>query len=59
MKYYDLNEDEQEILDGVEDGEFKSSPDLQGRKKELRAYAKEMSTSSKPKPPKKACRTRL
>ncbi len=40
MKYYDLNEDEQEILDGVEDGEFKSSPDLQGRKKELRAYAK-------------------
>ena len=40
MKYYDIDEDEQKILDAVEDGEFESIPDLKKRKEELKAYAK-------------------
>ncbi|HEU5186916.1 MAG TPA: hypothetical protein VFT87_00265 [Candidatus Saccharimonadales bacterium] len=40
MKYYDLDEDEQKILDTVENGEFESMPDLKKRKEELKSYAK-------------------
>lgn len=40
MKYYDIDEDEQKILDAVEGGEFESAPHLKKRKEELRSYAK-------------------
>ncbi|HJQ07949.1 MAG TPA: hypothetical protein VJ836_00540 [Candidatus Saccharimonadales bacterium] len=40
MKYYDIEEDEQKLLDAVEDGEFESMPDLKKRKEELKSYAK-------------------
>ncbi|EDK72418.1 conserved hypothetical protein [candidate division TM7 genomosp. GTL1] len=40
MKYYDLNKDEQKLLDAVENDEFKSTPDLKQRKAVLKSYAK-------------------
>lgn len=40
MKYYDLDAEEQEVLDAVENGEFKSASDLPKRKAELQSYAK-------------------
>jgi len=40
MKYYDLDKDEQEILDALENGELESVPDLEERKKELKTIAK-------------------
>lgn len=40
MKYYDIDEDEQKILDAIEGGEFESTPDLKKRKEELKSYAK-------------------
>jgi predicted DNA binding CopG/RHH family protein len=40
MKYYDLDDEEREILEVVESGEAKSVPDLEKRKAELQSYAK-------------------
>lgn len=40
MKYYDIDEDEQKILDAIEDDEFESLLDLKKRKEELKLYAK-------------------
>jgi len=40
MKYYDLDKDEQEILDALENDELESAPDLEARKKELKTIAK-------------------
>lgn len=39
MKYYVLDKEEQEILEAVEKGEFKSVPNLNGEKKRLQAIA--------------------
>jgi predicted DNA binding CopG/RHH family protein len=39
MRYYDLDVAEQNLLDAVEDNEFKSVPDLRQRKEELKSYA--------------------
>ena len=39
-EYYELDSDEQAILDAVENGEFQSVPDVEGRKKQLQQYAK-------------------
>lgn len=40
MKYYDVDDNEQKLLNAVEDGEFESVPNLKTRKEELRSYAK-------------------
>lgn len=40
MKYYDLDNDEQKILEAVENDGFQSVPDLSKRKQELQGYAK-------------------
>jgi len=40
MKYYDIDENEEKILDAVERGEFKSVPGLKERKAALKSYAK-------------------
>lgn len=40
MKYYELDKEEQEILDAYERGEFKSVGDLAKRKKLLQKYAR-------------------
>lgn len=40
MKYYELDKEEQKLLEDFEKGEFKSLPNLPERKKELRQYAK-------------------
>ena len=40
MKYYELDKEEQEILDAYERDEFKSVGDLAKRKKQLQKYAK-------------------
>lgn len=40
MNYYDIDEDEQKLLDAVEGGEFKSASDLAERKTELKTHAK-------------------
>ena len=40
MKYYDIDENEQKILDAVEDAEFESVPGLKKRKEVLKSYAK-------------------
>lgn len=40
MKYYELDKEEQKILDDFESGEFKSIPNLEKRKQEFQEYAK-------------------
>lgn len=40
MKYYVLDKEEQEILEAVEKGEFKSVPNLKKEKKRLQAIAR-------------------
>lgn len=40
MKYYELTEEEQEILDAYERGEFKSVKNFEKRKKLLEQYAR-------------------
>ena len=40
MKYYELDKEEQEILDAVESGKLKSIPNLAKQKKLLRQYAR-------------------
>lgn len=37
---YDLDPEEQELLDAYENGEFESVPDLKARKKEVQAVAR-------------------
>jgi predicted DNA binding CopG/RHH family protein len=40
MNHYDIDNDEQNILEAVENDEFQSVPNLEKRKQELRSYAK-------------------
>lgn len=40
MKYYELDKEEQELLEAYEKGEFKPAPDFEKRKKELQQIAK-------------------
>ena len=40
MNYYELSDEEQKLLDEFENGELKSAPDLEERKKLLQSYAK-------------------
>lgn len=40
MKYYELDKEEQEILEAVDRGEFKSVPNLKKEKERLQAIAR-------------------